>query len=135
MTKLLAQDLPNFARQFRFAGGRILRVRHRYHRGGLDVDLVLRAMPAIKNLDDEPKPVKLKLALSNVDEFRVQKRPNSVPGRLPDAHFGFFGGQFFVALDSWSLVAGERPAVHDFRGADIYFACRDLSWDVIEKPS
>lgn len=133
MTKLQAQDLPNFARQFRFAGGRILRIRHRYRRGGLAVEIVLRAMPAIKNLDDDPKPVNLKLALVAVDEFRVQKRPNSVPGRLPDAHFGFFGGQFFVALDSWSLVTGERPGVHDFRGSDIYFACRDLSWELIEQ--
>jgi hypothetical protein len=136
MTKLQALELPNFARQFRFAGGRIARIHQRCRKGGMDVDLVLRVVPAIKNLDDQPKPVRLRLSLAGVDELRIQKRPTSAPGRLPDAHFGYFQGQFFIALDAWSLVAGERPGVHDFRSADIYFACRDLSWEpIVRKPS
>ncbi len=133
MTNLQALELPNFARRFRFAGGRILRLRHRYRKGGLDVEVVLRVVPAIKNLDDQPKPVRIRLHLTAVDELRIQKRPGGAPGRLPDAHFGYFQGQFFVALDAWSLVSGERPGVHDFRAADIYFACRDVSWELVEK--
>jgi hypothetical protein len=133
MTNLTALELPNFARRFRFAGGRIASIRQRARKGGLDVDVVLRVVPAIKNLDDEPKPVRLRLSLVGVDELRIQKRPTSAPGRLPDAHFGYFQGQFFIALDAWSLVPGERPGVHDFRSADVYFACKDLSWELVEK--
>ena len=136
MTPLQAQDLANFARQFRFAAGRIARVRQVYRKGRLDIDLILRVVPSIKNLDDEPKPTKLHLKLAAVDEFRFQKRPVGSTGKLPDAHFGYFQSQFFVSLDTWSLVPGERPGVHDFRASDIYFACRDLSWEVIvKKPS
>lgn len=135
MTNLTALELPNFTRRFRFAGGRIVRLRQRYRKGGLDVEVVLRVVPAIKNLDDQPKPVRLRLLLTAVDELRIQKRPGGAPGRLPDAHYGYFQGQFFVALDAWSLVSGERPGVHDFRAADIYFACRDVSWELVEKKS
>lgn len=54
----------------------------------------------------------------------------------PTVHFGYFQSQFFVSLDTWSLLPGERPGVHDFRASDIYFACRDLSWELVaKKPS
>lgn len=136
MTNLQALELPNFARQFRFASGRIRRIRQRFRQNGLDVELILRVTLAIKTLSDQPKPILLRLRLTGVDEMRIQKRPGTAPGRLPDAHFGYFQGQFYVALDTWSLVSGERPSVHDFRAADIYFACRDLAWERVErKPS
>lgn len=136
MTLLQAQELPFFARQFRFAAGRIVRVRQVYRKGRLDIDLILRVVPSIKNLDDDPKPAKLRLKLGAVEEFRFQKRPIGAAGKLPDAHFGYFQSQFFVSLDTWSLLPGERPGVHDFRASDIYFACRDLSWELVpKKPS
>lgn len=135
MTPLQPQDLANFSRQFRFAGGRILRVRQVYRKGRLEIDLKLRVKPSIKNLDDVPKPKTLHLRLVGVDEFRFQKRPTGTPGKLPDGHFGYFQSQFFVSLDTWSLLPGERPGIHDFRGSDIYFACRDLAWEIIDTPS
>lgn len=135
MNKLIPQDLPNFARRYKFAGGRVLRIRQAYRKGQLDIDIVLRVLPAIKNLDDDPAPVRLHLRLIGVDEMRLQKRPNAVAGRLPDAHFGYFQSLFFVSLDSWSLQPGEKPGVHDFRGSDAYFGCRDLLWVQVERRS
>lgn len=135
MNKLIPQDLPNFVRRYKFAGGRVLRVRQKYRKGQLDIDLVLRVLPAIKNLDDDPAPVRLRLRLVGVDEMRLQKRPNAAAGKLPDAHFGYFQSLFFVTLDSWSLQAGEKPGVHDFRGSDAYFGCRDLLWEQVERPA
>ncbi|QEL20287.1 hypothetical protein [Limnoglobus roseus] len=135
MNKLIPQDLPNFARQFKFAGARLLRVKQAYRKGQLVVDVFLRLMPAIKNLDDDPRPVRLHLRLVGVDEMRILKRPAGSPGKVPDAHFGYFQSQFFITLDSWSLQPGERAGVHDFRGSDLYFGCRDLLWEQVEKPT
>lgn len=132
MNKLIPQDLPNFARRFRFANARLLRLRQAYRRGLLTVDVTLRVTPAIQNLDDDPRPTRLHLRLVGVDELRQVKRPTGTPGKVPDAHFGYFQSQFFVTLDSWSLQPGEKPGVHDFRGSDLYFAARDLLWDVVE---
>lgn len=132
MTQLQPQDLAQFSRQFQFAGGRILRIRYRFRKSRLDIDLVLRVKPSIKNLDDQSKPVRLHLRLTGVDEYRLQKRPAGSTGRIPDAHFGYLQSQFFVTLDNWSLLSGERPGVHDFRGSETYFACRDLMWEIVE---
>lgn len=134
MTNLIPQDLPAFARQYKFVGAKLLRVRQTYRKGQLDVDLVLRVTPTIKNLDDDPKPVKLRLRLVAVEELRFQKRPGGTAGKVPDAHFGYFQNQFFVTLDTWSLQPNERPGVHDFRGSDLYFGCRDLKWELVAKP-
>lgn len=135
MQNLIPQDLPTFARRYKFAGARLLRVKQTYRKGQLDIDIVLRVTPTIKDLSDEPKPVRLKLRLVAVEELRFQKRPGGTAGRVPDAHFGYFQSQFFVTLDSWSLQPGERPGVHDFRGSDLYFGCRDLLWEEVAKPS
>lgn len=135
MQTLIPQDLPTFARRYKFAGARLLRVKQAYRKGQLDVELLLRVTPTIKSLSDEPKPVRLKLLLVAVEELRFQKRPGGVVGRVPDAHFGYFQSQFFVTLDAWSLQPNERPGVHDFRGSDLYFGCRDVRWEEVAKPA
>jgi hypothetical protein len=129
MKPLIPQELPKFAKQYKFAGGQLLRVRQQYRKGNLTLDIILRVRPTIKNLDDNPRPVKLHLQLIGVDEMRYQKRPGQAAGKIHDGHFGTFDGNIYLTFDSWSLLPNERPGLHDFRGTDLYFGCRELFWE------
>jgi hypothetical protein len=125
-------DLASFARRYRFAGGRVRRVRLRAGRqGALAVELLLTVRTALRELGTEPKPVRLRLRLDGVEEYRFQKRPTAAAGRIPDARVGYFDGQFFVNLDAWGLGPGETPKVHDFRASDAYAAGRELWWEEV----
>lgn len=133
MTHLTATDLAAFSRRFRFAGGRLRGVRLRYQRdGSLTADVMVVARPTIRDLGDEPKPVRLRLRLEGVDEFRFQKRAAANAGRITDARFGYFEGKFFVNFDAFGLGPNDRPGIHDFRASDAYLAGRSLAWEVVE---
>jgi hypothetical protein len=129
MKPLIPQEFAKFERQYKFAGGRLLRIRQTFRKGQLEVEMILRVTPTIKNLDDDPKPVKLHFRFIGVDEMRFQKRPGSSAGKIGDAHFGSFQSMYFLTLDSWSLLPNERPGVHDFRGSDWYLGCQEILWE------
>jgi hypothetical protein len=136
MKSLQPYDLSSLSKPYKFAGGRLVRVRQRYAKKQFDVELIVRVVPSIRKLDDVPKPVRLRIQLASVEEMRFQKRPNTPSnGRIPDAHFGYFGNLFYVSLDSWSLTPGERPAVFDFRSADVFFGCREVRWEELTPKS
>jgi hypothetical protein len=134
MTTLSASDLVQFQRQYRFAGGRLRRIRVR-NRAGEDptIDVFLSVRPASAGLNETAPRILLRLTFLGVDEFRFQKRPTIPAGKIPDCRFGYFQGQFFVTFDAWSLSPGEVPKVHDYRASDAYIASRDLRWEVIER--
>ena len=129
MTPLLPHDLAQFARKYRFAGGRLRRVRLLPRKGGTAVEITLRVTPTITDLGAEaPRPVRLVLRVDGVEEYRFQKRPNSTPARVSDAKFGTFNGLIYINLDAWGLQPGEVPGVHDFRASDAFVAGRRVSW-------
>lgn len=129
MKKLNPSELAQFARGYRFAGGRVRRMRVMADGDGVAVEFGLMILGALKDLGTDPKPVRLKLRLEGVEEFRIQKRSNSRVGRVPDVKFGYFDGLVFVNLDAWGLQPGEVPGVHDYRASDTYAAGKELLWE------
>ena len=136
MTRLHPTDVATFTRKYRFPGGRLRRVKVRYARGeDFIVEFIVSARTAIQQLGTEPEPVKLRVRLTGVEEFRFQKRPTFASGSVAEARIGYFNGLFYVNLDAWGLAPGEVPKVHDFRASDTYIAGRDLFWQEIEAQS
>jgi hypothetical protein len=130
MPPLLPHELAQFARKYRFAGGRVRRVRVLPRKGGATVEVVLRVTPTITDLGaDTPKPVRLVLRVDGVEEYRFQKRLNTPAGRVSDVKFATFGGLIYVNFDAWGLQPGEVPGVHDFRASDAFVAGRQVSWE------
>jgi hypothetical protein len=129
MNELNPSELASFARKYRFAGGKLRSVRVRHRGGRAAVEVVLAVRTAIRDLGEGPAPVRLRLRLSDVDEYRFQKRLGVTAGKVPDVQFGHFNGLFYVTFDAWPLGPGERPAVHDFRGSDAFAAGRVLAWE------
>ncbi len=134
MPEVTRQQLPQFLRQYRFAGGRLLRVRLGRAGGRMGAELRVTAMTALRDLGAEPAAVRLKLVLGGVEEFRFQKRPSVGFGRVADVKIGVFDNLFYVATDDLGLLAGEQPKLFDFRASDCYLSGAALSYDVIEKP-
>jgi hypothetical protein len=132
MKKLNPQDLAQFARGYRFQGGKLRRVRVLVDGGAVGVEFGLVIMAAVKDLGTEAKEVRLKLRLEGVEEYRFQKRPNSRVGKVPDVKFGYFEGLFFLNLDAWGLQPGEVPGLHDYRASDTYAAGRSLLWEEVK---
>jgi hypothetical protein len=133
MERLYPADLPSFLRRYKFAGGRLRRVRLRSGaQGALSVELLLTVRTALRDLGTEPRPVRLRLRLDGVEEYRFQKRPGVAADRIADARVGYFGDMYFVNLDAWGLDPGETPKVHDYRASDAYAAGRELWWEEIK---
>src|SRR5688572_12652567 len=134
MNTVAASQLDAFARQFNFRKGRLrgVRVRDRGERG-LEVELRITARTAIRTLDDAARPVRLRLVLSDAEEYRFQKRPNFDKRVLSGVAFGYFDGLFFVNLDAWDLEPGEKPAAFDFRASEAYVAAAAFAWEEVTK--
>jgi hypothetical protein len=133
MPTLNPQDLAQFARKYRFVGGRLRGVRLRTRGNEMTVEVSLYVRTAIKDLGGSSQPVRLRLRLVGVEEYRFQKRPNTPASKVSDVKFGYFHGLFFVNLDAWGLQPGETPGVHDFRASDAFVAGRELVWDEVTK--
>ena len=132
MKRLNPSDVAAFARQYRFAGGRLRRVKVRYGRGEtFRVEFTVTAHAAVKQLGTDPAPVRLRFVLSGVEEFRFQKRPTMPSGSVTEARIGYFSPLFFVNLDAWGLAPGDVPKVHDYRNSDTYVAGTTLEWEEI----
>jgi hypothetical protein len=132
MTPLLPHELAQFARKYRFAGGRLKRVRVIPRKGGATVEVVLKVTPTITDLGaDAPKPVRLVLRIDGAEEYRFQKRPIGSAARVSEMKFGTFSGLIFINFDAWGLQPGEVPGVHDFRASDAFVAGRQVSWEQV----
>ncbi|MGL6074632.1 MAG: hypothetical protein ACRC8S_10770 [Fimbriiglobus sp.] len=135
MNRLNPSEINSFLRQFRFPGGRLRRMKLHYGSGDdFRIEIAILAKTALKDLGSTPKPVRLRLELIGVEEFRFQKRPNSAEGKLHDLRIGYFNGLFFLTLDDMGLSPGDMPKLHDYRAGDHYLATRQISWEVVERP-
>jgi hypothetical protein len=133
MTRLNPGDLFQFARRYRMDGGKLRRVRFVARAGVVDLELLVIVRTTVRDLGDGSKPVRLKILLRGVEEYRFQKRPSSTFGKA-DLAFGFFQGLIYVNLEPMILPKGEAPAIHDFRASDTYAASAELFWEEVLKP-
>ncbi len=129
MNRLHSSDLVQFARKYRFVGGKVKRLRMTNRRGSGTIEAVLLVRPATRDLGAVPPPVKLKLEITGVEEYRFQKRPTLAAGKMSDLKIGYFNGLYYINFDAWGLPVGEVPGIHDFRASDAYAAGNDLFWE------
>ncbi len=127
MTIIPINELQQFLRKYRFAGSRVLRCSIRTAGRGVAVELLMKVTPAVRDLSQEPAPVRLLLRMDGVDEYRFQKRLSSNSGRVHNLSLGLFNGTIFLNLDAMSLIPGDAPGVHDYRLSDAYIAGTKLS--------
>lgn len=135
MTPLKPEDFDRFTRQYRWAGGKLSRLRFKHRRGDLVIDMVLRVRSAIRDLGEGSQPVRLHLKFAGVEECRFQKRPAKGLDRLADVRFGAFDGMIFANFDAWALASGDRPAIFDFRGSEAYLAAKSVTWEELPRPA
>src|SRR5262249_13208299 len=129
MNRLDPADTVTFHRRYRFAGGRVRRIRWLLGRKGkLAIEFVLSVHTATRELGTDASRVRLRLRLEGVQEYRFQKRPDGVGGRIAELRVGYLDGLFFLNLDAWGLEPGETPKVHDFRASEAYAAGSELCW-------
>ena len=134
MNRVSSSELSAFLRKYRFPGSRLRRVRIRYDSPDvMTVELVILARSPVRDLGTNSSPVRLKLKLTGVVEYRFQKRPTMPAGKITDLRVGYFDGMFFVNLDAFGLDSGETPRVHDYRASEAYLAGDVLWWE--ELPS
>lgn len=132
LTRLEPHELAKFVRVHRLIGGVLQSVKLR-HRGPrtVAVEFRIRAREAITDLGRSPRPVRLRIVLDGVEEFRFQMRPHQPKVKITDARISYLNGLFYVAFDSVGLESGEVAKVFDFRASEIYAAGRDLFWQEI----
>ena len=106
-----------------------LRLLNRRGLGTLEVTLLVR--PAPRDLGVPPKPVKLRLRIAGVEEFRFQKRPTLPAGKISDLKIGYFNGLYYLDFNAWGLPAGEIPGLHDYRASDAFVGGGDLFWEEV----
>jgi hypothetical protein len=130
MNSVAPHELTAFLHRYRLPGGRVRAVRVVNGRGkAVAVEFRLVVREALKDLGTEPKPVRLRLRLEGVEEFRVQMRPGQPRVTIADARVGHLNGLFYVNLDAWGLDPGEAPKLHDYRASEAYAAGRELLWE------
>jgi hypothetical protein len=132
MQILTPNQIVNFAKRFRFPNGTLRSVRLR-NRSPRDAGAVV----VVSVLDTESnQPVRLRLQLEGVEEYRFQRRPGPGLVRLKDVRIGYFNSLMYLNLDAYAVDG--VPAVHDFRASDAFIAGRSLSWEIVPprtKPS
>lgn len=132
MNRIYPSDLAAFVKTYRFAGGRVRRIKTAFAGENLTVEVVLTARTAVRDLGQDARAARLRLRVIGVEEFRFQKRPSTAGGKVADARIGYFGDLYFVNLDAWGLQPGEVPKMHDYRASDMYIGGRELWWEEIE---
>jgi len=131
MTELQSHQLANWSKQFRFPKGRVLRVRlQRVAEVDPTVDLYLLVRPAIVQLDQSMKAVRLHLQLRDVSEFRLLKRPTIDRFVIGRFRINFLERRFFLDFDSY-LEEDEKAEMFDYRASDLFFACQSMKWKII----
>ncbi|MCS7020620.1 MAG: hypothetical protein NZ703_11435 [Gemmataceae bacterium] len=136
MNRLGGHEAAGFARRYQFRGGRIRRVQMRYQRGGLTqviFDLWVRSGHRSGGPSADT-PIRLRLRLERVAEFRFQMRPNRPRRIIEEARFGYLQGLFYLMFDAWGLEPGETARVHDYRASEVYAAGQELYWEELPLP-
>ena len=134
MTPLRTHEIAGFLKRFRFRGGRLLRMRlNRVQQRDPEIELIVYVRQAIINLGEDYPPVRLRLRLKDVSEFRFQKRPNSDRTLIGKFDLSFIDGRCCMNLNSY-LNDDEKPELIDYRASDLYFVCSELNWEVVTKP-
>lgn len=132
MKRVYPADLPGFLRSYKFAGGRVKRVKLKYITPDeLTIEFIVSARTPAKAFGEEPRAVRLRIRVAGVQEFRFQKRLSVPAGKMPDARIGYFGDAYFVNLDAFALEPGEQPKPFDYRASDAYVAGRELWWEEV----
>jgi hypothetical protein len=126
MNRLNPSELLQFARKYRFPGGRIRRLAIQHRKG----EAVLLASLSVRTADGNP--VKLKLRLERVEEYRFQKRPSMGSGRISEFRMSYLQGRIFLTFDSLGLSPGEVPGIHDFRASEAFAAGDVLFWEDVK---
>ncbi|MBA2226020.1 MAG: hypothetical protein WHU94_11940 [Thermogemmata sp.] len=135
MNRLAAHEAAGFARKYQFRGGKVRRVQLRYRRGGVTqvvFDLLVQSSGRGSG-EAAARPVRLRLLLHQVAEFRFQMRPHLPRRIIEEARFGYWNGLFYLMLDASGLEPGEQAKVHDYRASEVYAAGRELYWQ--EQPA
>jgi hypothetical protein len=129
MERLEPNQIGPFLRRFHHLKGRLRRFRVQ-NRSAQEArgELVLGVHEG-----DERKPMRLKLALEGVEEFRFQRRPGPGLVRLREVRLGAFNGLFFLNLDAYADEAA--PQLIDFRASDAYIAARTVLWEIVPPKS
>lgn len=131
MNRLGAHEAAGFARKYQFRGGKVRRVQLRYRRGGVTQVLFDLLLPSRGRGTGEAAapPVRLRLLLHQVAEFRFQMRPHLPRRIIEEARFGYWNGLFYLMLDASGLEPGEQAKVHDYRASEVYAAGQELYWE------
>jgi hypothetical protein len=129
MERLEPNQIGAFLKRFHHLKGRLRRFRVQ-NRSAQEArgDLVLGVHEG-----DERKPMRLKLALEGVEEFRFQRRPGPGLVRLREVRLGAFNGLFFLNLDAYTDEGA--PQLIDFRASDAYIAARSVLWEIVPPKS
>jgi len=131
MTPITPNTLAQFLRRYHFPGGRIRAVKvARRAATGVTVEFRLAVREALRDLGTTPKPVRLTVRLSGVEEYRFQMRPSQPKVKIADARVSHLNGLFYLNLDAWGLEPSEQPQVFDYRASEVFAAGRELAWDV-----
>jgi hypothetical protein len=125
MERLEPNQIGAFLKRFHHLKGRLRRFRVQ-NRSAQEArgELVLGVHEG-----DERKPMRLKLALEAVEEFRFQRRPGPGLVRLREVRLGAFNGLFFLNLDAYADEGA--PQLIDFRASDAYIAARSVLWEIV----
>ncbi|MCX7665009.1 MAG: hypothetical protein N2112_05635 [Gemmataceae bacterium] len=86
----------------------------------LEGTLILQAQKGNETL-------RLKMVFQGLEEFRLQKRPNTMVIPITLVRLEHLQGLFFLNLDAYEDDGHAK--VMDFRASDIYLAGRDLSYE------
>lgn len=126
MNELTTGNVHQFLKRYQFNGARLRQFRVRNTSAeAATAELRLTARAA-----DTGQPVRLRLVLEGVEEYRFQRRPGPGVVRLKGLQVGFFGALTYLNFDPF---VEEGPAkVMDFRASDAFVAGRTVRWEVIE---
>lgn len=127
MNELTTGTVHGFLKRYQLRGGRLLRFQVRPRpRDASTAEVRLTARDTQTN-----QPVRLRLVLTGVEEYRFQRRPGPWPLRLNEVQIGFFGPLVYLNLDAFA--DDGPPKVMDFRASDWFLAARTVTWEVVEK--
>ena len=129
MHELTPSNTLAFLRRFRLKGSVIRRFTLRNTAADrVAVKLILTVNDATAN-----DKVKLAVVITDVEEYRFQKRPAMSVFAVREVRIGTFDGITFLNLDA--DPADPAPLPMDYRISDCFIAGRRIWWEVIKPKS
>lgn len=126
MHELTPSNTLAFLRRFRLRGGVIRRFTLR-NTAADRVDAKLLLTVTDGSTGDK---VKLAVLITEVDEYRFQKRPATNVFAVREVRIGTFDGITFLNLDADPSEPAPKPM--DYRISDCFIAGRRIAWEVID---